>query len=55
MTSDDPSTIDLPGVGEVAVGNEVSVAGGIDRSGDGDVGGLTIPPYCDTGEVWLGR
>jgi hypothetical protein len=55
VTSDDPTTIDLPGVGEVAVGEEVSVGGGVDRSNTGQVGGLTVPSYCDSGEIWLAR
>jgi hypothetical protein len=55
VTSDDPTTIDLPGVGEIAVGNEVSVGGGVDRSNTGRVGGLTVPSYCDSGEIWLAR
>jgi len=53
VTSDDPSTIDLPDVGEVAVGDEVSVGGGVDRSNDGSIDGVTVPSYCDTGEIWL--
>lgn len=52
VTNDDPSTIDLPGVGEVALGDEVSVGGGVVRSGT-SVGGATIPAYCDDGEIWL--
>ena len=55
VTSDDPTTIDLPGVGEIAVGEEVSVGGGVDRSDTGRVGGLTVPSYCDSGEIWLAR
>ena len=55
VTSDDPTTIDLPGVGEVAVGDEVSVGGGVDRNNTGRVGGLTVPSYCDSGEIWLAR
>ena len=55
VTSDDPATIDLPGVGEVAVGDGVSVGGGVDRSNTGRVGGLTVPSYCDSSEIWLAR
>jgi hypothetical protein len=55
VTSDDPTTIDLPGTGEVAIGDEVSVGGGVDRDNAGRVGGLTVPSYCDTGETWLAR
>ena len=55
VTNDDPKTIDLPGVGEIAVGEEVSVGGGVDRSNTGRVGGLTVPSYCDSDEIWLAR
>ncbi|RYC07140.1 hypothetical protein [Nocardioides zhouii] len=55
VTNDDPTTIALHGVGEIAVGDDVSVAGGVDRSNTGQVGGLTVPVYCDSGEIWLAR
>ena len=35
VTHSEPPTIDLPDIGEVVVGDEVSVGGGIVRSGDG--------------------
>lgn len=52
VVSDDPATIDIPGIGTVAVGEGVSIGGGVDRS-DGSVGGATVPAYCDEGEIWL--
>lgn len=55
VTSDDPTTIDLPGVGKIAVGEEVSVSGGVDRSNTGRVGGLPVPSYCDSDQIWLAR
>ena len=55
VTSDDVTTIDLPGVGEVTVGDRVSVGGRVDRSNTGQVGGLTVPPDCDSNEIWLAR
>ena len=54
VVSDDPATIDIPGIGTVAVGEGVSVGGGVDRD-DGSVGGATVPAYCDEGEVWLAQ
>ncbi|MBC2934228.1 hypothetical protein [Nocardioides sp. zg-1228] len=55
VTSDAPTTIELPGVGEIAVGEKVSVDGGVDRSTTGRVGGLVVPSYCDSTEIWLAR
>lgn len=51
LTSDDPATIALPGTGDLAVGDEVSVGGGFVRSDEGRVGGVTVPDGCDSGEV----
>ena len=53
VTDSEPPTIDLPDVGEVTVGDEVSVGGGEARSDDGRVGGVSIPPSCDDVDIWL--
>lgn len=52
VVNDDPTTIDVPGIGTVALGEDVSVGGGVDRN-DGSIGGATVPAYCDEGEIWL--
>lgn len=52
VTSREPAVIDIPGLGEIGLGDEVSVGGGVVRN-DGPVGGVTVPTYCDDGETWL--
>ena len=51
VADDEPVTIEVPDVGEVAVGDEVQVGGGVVQGEE--VGGLTIPDFCADHEVWL--
>jgi hypothetical protein len=55
VTSTDPTTIEIPDIGDIAVGDKVAVGGGVHRSSTGRVGGLVVPPYCDSNEIWLAR
>lgn len=62
VVDEDPLTIDIPGVGEVALGEEFEIGGGWvlehsdDRSPSGgsfDVAGVTVPATCAEHDVFL--
>lgn len=61
VTDEDPLTIDIPGVGEVALGEEFNIAGGwvvegpadLPETGPLELGGVTVPTECTKYDIFL--